>query len=72
MNQKNFILIGATVCSFFTAINPASAQRTAFTYPGRLDSSGNPGLTQKVDELKTELKQRLDALEKIILNQKSN
>ncbi len=35
-------VFGAALCSFFTAVNPAFAQGTAFTYQGRLTDNGNP------------------------------
>jgi hypothetical protein len=40
--MKTLLLIAAALCSLFTAVNPAFAQGTAFTYQGRLNNSGSP------------------------------
>src|SRR5580704_7273748 len=40
MNQKKFALIVADACSLFTAVNPACAQSTMFTYQGRVTDNG--------------------------------
>jgi hypothetical protein len=42
MNKKVLVLIGTAACSLFTAVNPACAQGTAFTYQGRLSDGPNP------------------------------
>ena len=40
--MKTLLLIAAALCSLFTAVNPAFAQGTAFTYQGRLNNNGSP------------------------------
>ena len=42
MKKTILVLLGAAVCSFFTAVNPALAQGTAFTYQGRLNDAAGP------------------------------
>jgi len=42
MKMKYRLLVGTALCSLFTAVNPVSAQGTAFTYQGRLNDGTNP------------------------------
>jgi Chaperone of endosialidase len=42
MKTKTVFGIGAALCSLFTAVDPAFAQGTAFTYQGRLNDGANP------------------------------
>lgn len=42
MKHKYLLLLGAVLASLFTAVNPAAAQGTVFTYQGRLNTDGNP------------------------------
>ena len=42
MNKITSFLIGAALCSLFTAVNPALAQGTAFTYQGQLQNNNSP------------------------------
>ena len=72
----------AALLVLLSSINPQRstfAQGTAFTYQGRLSSgearAAIQGLNQKLEQKETEiaeLKQRLEALERIIHHQKSN
>jgi hypothetical protein len=39
-SYRNIIVIGAAVCSLFNAVNSTFAQGTAFSYQGKLSSSG--------------------------------
>ena len=40
--MKYLLFVGTALCSLFTAVNPAFAQGTAFTYQGRLNDGTNP------------------------------
>jgi trimeric autotransporter adhesin len=42
MKPGNLSLACAAACGLFTAVNPAFAQGTAFTYQGRLNTNGSP------------------------------
>jgi hypothetical protein len=42
MKSVRLFVVGAALCSLFTAINPAFAQGTAFTYQGFLNDGGSP------------------------------
>jgi hypothetical protein len=40
MKCNCFLLLGAALATFFTAVNPAVAQGTLFTYQGQLVNNG--------------------------------
>ena len=42
MKAWSFVLLSAALCGLLTAVNPARAQGTAFTYQGQLSDTGGP------------------------------
>jgi len=54
MKSKYLLLLGAALCSLFTAVNPLRAQGTAFGYQGRLMPKPNPFRTEHEETEATE------------------